>query len=247
MKIAFICPFIYRLQRGIENFTINLSNELVKQFPDIEISILTWRGKKNQQFKPYGKRLQILNVPYSRYFQSKAAIPFYLAYLLIQKHDLVNVFFADYGEGVTLKALRWLKKQKFNIIFGYPYSQTPQRYQGFQKLSLLDEADKIITKTSVVSDEIGRVFGKESIVIGNGFSSGLFSPNRELRLKMGRDLGFSLSTAAILVRMLTNLKLHHLRARRLADLRTVMRLRACFPDLAESESDEFARFMANTN
>jgi regulator of sirC expression with transglutaminase-like and TPR domain len=55
------------------------------------------------------------------------------------------------------------------------------------------------------------------------------------------------STRTILVRMLTNLKLHHLRAGRIGDLRTVMRLRAAFPELAVAERNEFARLMASTN
>lgn len=52
---------------------------------------------------------------------------------------------------------------------------------------------------------------------------------------------------SILVRVLTNLKLHHARARDLAGLRTVMRLRACFPELEATERDEFARMMGPTN
>lgn len=52
---------------------------------------------------------------------------------------------------------------------------------------------------------------------------------------------------AILIRVLTNLKLHHARAGDLQGLRTVMRLRACFDELEATERDEFARMMASTN
>ena len=193
MRIAFISPFLFRCRRGVERFTIELSNKLVKISSDIEVDILTWQEKKlkNIDIGCIQERVKILKVPYSRYFQSKCAVPFYFINLLKGHYDSVNIFFAGYGEIAALKLLSLFRNQKVNIIFPYLYSLVPHRYQEFTKCKFIDKADKIISVSKFVADGVKEFCARESQVIHNGFDKELFYPDKETGDRLRFELGFS--------------------------------------------------------
>ncbi|MBP7087689.1 MAG: glycosyltransferase family 4 protein [Candidatus Omnitrophica bacterium] len=171
MRIAFISPFIYWYKRGIETFTLGLTQELVKINTDINITILAWHGKNSRQIPYLSDRLTLSKVPYSRYFQANIAAIYYWVNFFKSKYDIINIFFACYGEAKALSTLWLLRRQKFNIILQYPYSQVPHRYQEFKRYNLIDKADNIISVSRFVADDLKNFCGRESKIIYNGFNN----------------------------------------------------------------------------
>ena len=198
MRIAFISPFIYRYWRGIERFTVRLSNVLAKTDRDMRITILTWQEKSPKGIDGLADRVEIHNVPYFRYYRSIAAIPFYAADLLRNRYDVVNIFFAGYGEAEALRFLRLTRRQKFNIIFQYPYSHAPHQYIEFQKSALIDKADCVISPSKFVAEEIEKFCGKKSKIIYNGVDCDNFYSDGELRKKTRSALCISEGDRVIL-------------------------------------------------
>ena len=171
MRIAFVSPFIYWYRRGIENFTLELAKELIKINNDMTVTILTWQGNNKRQISYLSDRLLLVKVPYSRYFQANIAAIFYWTFFLKNKYDIINIFFARYGEAKALTALGLFRQQIFNIIFHYPYSQVLHRYKEFNKYNLINKAAKIISVSKFVADELKNFYGRESEVIYNGFNN----------------------------------------------------------------------------
>ena len=122
------------------------------------------------------KRLNTLTVPNFRYFQSIFAIPFYLYFLLSNSFDLVNVFYAGYGEAQSIRLSKKLKRYTLVFIAGYPIEQVPHRFEEFRELGLEKELDFIIAKSSSMVEAIQTFFGKKVFLLPNGIDEEYFSP-----------------------------------------------------------------------
>lgn len=189
MRVAFISPFIYWYKRGIETFTLGLAQELVKINDDMKVTILTWHGQNSRKIPYLSDRLVLLKVPYSRYLQADIAAIFYWLNFFKNKYDIINIFFACYGEAKALSTLGLFCQQKFNIILQYPYSQVPHRYREFKRYNLIDKADKVISVSRFVAEDLKDFCGRESKIIYNGFSDNYpvisLEEKENKRLKMG--------------------------------------------------------------
>lgn len=195
VKILFIHPFLYRYARGIERYTFSLSNALAAK--GAHVSILTWHERKGVQLVEPNRGVKIYQVPQFRYYVSKTVIPFYLFHLLSQSYDVIVIHFAGYGEAEAIALARALKQIRYNIVFHFPHSQVPHRYQEFLKFDIVYNASKLIAVSQFVAGGIKDYFGAESAVIGHGVDTKRFLPNSNVRVKMRQELGISPQTPVI--------------------------------------------------
>lgn len=186
MRIAFIHPFLFRYARGIERYTFNLANALAAQ--GVEVSLLTWRWQPSIQIDALDARVRVHTFPTARYFAARAIIPFYIWHLLRQQYNFVWIYFADYGEAMSLN---WLSRQKFGIVFHYPYAQVPHRYHSFQRTGLARRAAHIVAVSEFVADGVRQALGRESIVIHHGVDTVRFAPDATVRVRVREVLGLA--------------------------------------------------------
>jgi glycosyltransferase involved in cell wall biosynthesis len=185
MKIAILHPFLFRLSRGIERFTISLSYELSKMH--ISVDLLTWRSSNPVAWEPLPSGVRSYQMPALRYFESKAAVFFYFYRLLVGKYDWVVVYFAGYGESEALTFLRRFRRHKTCIVFHFPCEHVPHRYKEFRRYRLVEKADALVAVSDYVAAGVRKTFGRECSVIHNGVNPDAFTPNEELR-REGRNL-----------------------------------------------------------
>jgi glycosyltransferase involved in cell wall biosynthesis len=174
LHIGFIAPFLFRFQRGIERSCTQLANELVQMGQ--RVSILTWHEPNGQTASPLDPRIRLVKVPYVRYYRSRWAIPFYVFELLTQPYDVVNIFFAGYGEAEALALARRWRSFRIHFIAGYPIEQVPHRFHEFRRYGLDQALHRIIVKSDSMAPGIARFFGREVEVIPNGVDVDLFHP-----------------------------------------------------------------------
>lgn len=193
MKTAIIHPFLYRYARGIERFTFNLANALAPA--DVDLHLITWRWPEPVEIDVLDPRVHLHRMPTSRYYAAKAMIPFYTWHLLRQRYDFIWIYFAGYGEA---EALNFVRRQRFGIIFHYPYAQVPHRYEEFRRSGLAQRAAQIVSVSRYVADGVQEAFGRESVVIHHGVDTSRFKPDPSVRLRVRHSLGLS-STVPLLV------------------------------------------------
>lgn len=186
MRIAFIHPFLFRYARGIERYTFNLANALAAQ--GVEVSLLTWRWQSPIQIDTLDVRVRVHTFPTARYFAAQAVVPFYVWHLLRQRYDFVWIYFADYGEAETL---RFAPRQKFGIVFHYPFPQVPHRYHSFQRTGLAQRATQVVSVSRFVADGVRESLGRESVVIHHGVDALRFAPDPQARVRVRESLGLA--------------------------------------------------------
>lgn len=193
MRIAFLHPFLYRYARGIERFTFNLANALARD--DADVHLVTWRWPQPVEIDALDSRVQVHTLPTSRYYAAKAIVPFYVWHLLQRRYDFVWIYFAGYGEAEALNLVRW---QQFGIVFHYPYSQVPHRYEEFRRSGLAQRAAQIVSVSQYVAQGVQEALGRDSVVIHHGVDTKRFCPEPTARTQVRRSLGLA-SSAPLLV------------------------------------------------
>ena len=193
MKIAFVHPFLYRFARGIERFTFNIANALVRQ--GVDIHLITWRWPHPVEIDVLEPRVRVHFVPTPRYYANKAVVPFYIWHLLREQYDFVWIYFAGYGEA---EALNFVRRQHFGIVFHYPYAQVPHRYREFKKSRLAQRADQIVSVSQYVADGVRESLGRDSVIIHHGVDTNRFRPDPSMRARVRHSLGLA-STTPLLV------------------------------------------------
>lgn len=184
MRVAFIHPFLFRFPRGIERYTINLANALVRQ--NLSVDVLTWRWNYPVQIQTLDQHVNLHILPTSRYFAAQAIIPFYVWNLVRAKYDYVWIFFAGFGEA---EAIALQPEQKFGIVLHYPYAEVPHRYREFQRYGLVKRAVNLVSVSQFVANGVQQAFARDSAVIHHGVDTTQFLPDVQERIRVRRELG----------------------------------------------------------
>lgn len=198
MRVAIIHPFLFRYARGIERFTYNLANALARR--DVNVHLLTWHWQNPLRIDVLDPRVRVKIFPTPRYFAARFMVPFYTWDLLTSQYDFVWIFFAGYGEA---EALTLARRQKFGIVFHYPYEQVPHRYREFEKFRLIDRAAQIVSVSRHVADGVREFCRRDSTIIYYGIDSDRFAPNMQARtdvrasLQIALDAPWLISAAAL--------------------------------------------------
>lgn len=188
-SVAFIHPFLYRYARGIERFTFNLANALAQG--GVDVHLITWRWPQRVEIDVLDPRVRVHFMPASRYYAAKVVVPFYVGHLLRQRYDFVWIYFAGYGEA---EALNLVRRQRFGIVFHYPYAQVPHRYEEFRRSGLAQQAARIVSVSQYVADGVQEALGRDSIVIHHGVDTERFRPDPEARARVRHSLGLAATT-----------------------------------------------------
>lgn len=184
MRVAIIHPFLYRLARGIERFTFSLANELAAQGTDV--TLLTWRWDASLAIDKLDARVHVHLLPTSRYFAAQAVVPFYVWNLLVGRYDFVWIYFAGYGEA---EAMALVRRQRFGIVFHFPYAQVPHRYREFSHYGLIQKADTLVSVSQFVAKGVHEAFGRDSMVIHHGVDATRFAPDLNAHAAMRKKFG----------------------------------------------------------
>ena len=193
MKLAILHPFQFRYARGIERFTFNLANTLSRD--GVDVHLVTWCWPQPVEIDVLDPRMRVHFMPTSRYYAAKVVIPFYVGHLLRQRYDFVWIYFAGYGEAGALNLVR---RQRFGIVFHYPYAQVPHRYEEFRRSGLAQRAARIVSVSQYVADGVQEALGRDSVVIHHGVDTERFRPDPEVRARVRQALGLA-STTPLLV------------------------------------------------
>jgi phosphatidylinositol alpha-1,6-mannosyltransferase len=184
MKLAIISPFQLRFARGIERFTWSLATALVDH--DHTVDLLTWNWPEPVQWGDMPAGMRVLQVPYSRYYMERLAVPYYLTWLLRNRYDWVMLYFASYGESTTLRLLR---SQRVCVVVHFPYEAAPFPYAQFQRCGVVHNAARVVAVSQYVADDVQARFKCECAVIGNGVDTAIFRPSQEARATVRARLG----------------------------------------------------------
>jgi glycosyltransferase involved in cell wall biosynthesis len=172
LRIALMSPFIFRLARGIERFTVNLANRLVELGQ--EVTIITRAASGRSAAPAIDPRVRVRAAPSMRYFESWWSVPFYVSFLRRAPYDVVNVFFAGYGEA---EALRFAGRPfRINFIAGYPLEQVPHQFEEFYRRGLANRLDRVVVKSQFMAEPTARFFRSPVEVIPNGIDTEYFDP-----------------------------------------------------------------------
>ena len=117
MNIAFLHFYTFRLPRGIETLVISVANELIRK--GHSVTILTAKSRTKHEHVVLDPAVQVHEFPTFRYFEHQTIAPFYLWDLLRNNYDIVNIFFADFGETFPIKTAMGIKSFLLNIYICY--------------------------------------------------------------------------------------------------------------------------------
>lgn len=171
-KIVIICPYLFRLTRGIERFCISLS----KAFADkgYKVIMYTWSTNKEISCGEIDSRIKIRKVPFSRWWQEKIAVLFYRLWLLLDNPKITILNFLYHGE------VRLPKNKKYLYILHSPASQIPNRYEFIKdSISAFDKIH-IVAISKLVEEEARPYIGDTPMsLIYNGTDIQIFKPKEK--------------------------------------------------------------------
>jgi len=183
---CFISPFQLRLKRGIESYIWNLALSLSGS--GVDVDILTWQGPLGVPDNITDAGIKVHIVPGVRFYQQYIAVPFYFITLIKGHYDHVFINFADYGEGPAIKSAFALLHLQFTIVFHFPYSLVPHRYQGFDRWGLTEKAKYLIAVSNFVVGEVKVWSGRPCTQIGHGIDTQHFRPNADIKKRIRTKL-----------------------------------------------------------
>ena len=96
-KLVIISPFFLTMKRGIEQFTFNISNQIIKN-SSFEVIIYTWACKNPVIWPKFEGRIKIRKVPYLIYYPKYLILLLYKLWLLIDRPEKKILNFLWYGE-----------------------------------------------------------------------------------------------------------------------------------------------------
>ncbi len=201
MRIAFIVPYLYRFQRGIESSACRLASTLSDLGHDV--TIMAWAQPEPRAKPVLAPKVKVLTVPYFRFFRSRIAEPFYTRFLKRGRFDLVNIYFADCGEAGPLRKTKVGAGYRLQFIAGYPVELVPHRFDAFDRLKLTPLVDRIVAKSPAMEPGLRQRLGRPTVMIPNGvdierFDPALFPRERcRSELDLPSDASVILSVAAL--------------------------------------------------
>ena len=196
MKVAFLHFFTFRLLRGIETLIVSLANELARK--GVDVSIISATGTLGQTLIPVDRRVKVKAFPTFRYLKFQTIVPFYFFDLLKSHYDIVNIFFADFGEGVAVRSALKLAEFRLNLYICYPFEAAPHRFQSFRKWRLDKEADLIICDSRYVAEGAEAYFQRPCVVVPVGTDVDTFKPNQARRDRTRKQLGIDKDDVVLL-------------------------------------------------
>lgn len=171
-RIVVICPYLFRLTRGIERFCISLS----KAFTDkgYEVIIYAWGSNKEISCGAIDKRIKIRRVPYFRWYQEKMAITFYRLWLLMDNPQATILNFLYHGE------IYLPRKRKYLYVLHSPASQIPSRYEFVRQHIHRFKDIHVVSISKMVEKEAQPYIGDTPMsLIYNGTDTLLFRPSKD--------------------------------------------------------------------
>lgn len=184
-RIVIICPYLFRLTRGIERFCISLSKSFTNK--GYEVIIYAWGSNKEASCGAIDKRIKIRRVPYFRWYQEKMAIFFYRLWLLMDNPQATILNFLYHGE------IYLPRKRKYLYVLHSPASQIPGRYELVKHYIHRFKDIHVVSISKMVEKEAKPYIGSIPMsLIYNGTDTNLFQPSTQ-KMQNGK---FNIITAA---------------------------------------------------
>lgn len=169
-RIVIICPYLFRLTRGIERFCISLSKAFVDKGYDVVI--YAWGTIKEASCGEIDKRIKIRKVPYCRWYQEKIAVLFYRWWLRQDNPKATILNFLYHGE-TSLP-----RRRKYLYVLHSPASQIPGRYDFVKNHIDIFEDIHVVPISKMVEEEARPYVGNTPMtLIYNGTDTQLFRPS----------------------------------------------------------------------
>ncbi|MGH9318932.1 MAG: glycosyltransferase family 4 protein [Vicinamibacteria bacterium] len=196
MKVAFVHFHTFRLLRGIETLILSLANQLAAK--GIEVSVLAARRTLERTLVDVDPRVRVKEFPTFRYFEHRTIAPLYFADIVRRKYDIVNIFFADFGEAWALRAASRFVDFRLNLYLCYPVDAAPDRFETFRSSRLSDRADVLICDSNYVAEGAQKFFGRPCVVIPVGTDVKKFKRDVGVREESRRRMGISSDDVVLL-------------------------------------------------
>lgn len=169
-RIVIICPYLFRLARGIERFCISLSKAFVDKGYDVVI--YAWGTAKETLCGEIDERIKIRKVPYCRWYQEKIAVFFYRWWLRQDNPKATILNFLYHGE-TSLP-----HRRKYLYVLHSPASQIPSRYDFVKNHIDIFEDIHVVAISKMVEEEARPYVGNTPMtLIYNGTDTQLFRPS----------------------------------------------------------------------
>lgn len=178
VRIAFWHFYTFRLLRGIETLIISLANALVNAGADV--SIVSASPTTTPLVSP-DQRVNIYAYPTPDYYSHQFITPFYVHHFLKHRYDHVVAFFADFGEGATLRIVNRFRRVPLALYLCYPYAAAPHRYSSFRALGWEQKATVILADATWIAREAEQFFHRTVGVVPVGTDPERFRMNTSLR------------------------------------------------------------------
>jgi glycosyltransferase involved in cell wall biosynthesis len=187
--VAFLYYYTYRLPRGVETLIASLANALAKR--GIEVAIVTAKPTLTPLVPP-DPAVRVFAYPTVRYYEHIFIAPWFVFHLLRHRYDRVVVFYGDFGEGLTWRALRLLHRAPPLVLYlCNPYSAVPHRYRTFLKLGWGVHTHSLLADAEWVAREAEALFHRPVTVVPVATDPHRFRPDPALRSATRRRLGYS--------------------------------------------------------
>lgn len=169
-RIVIICPYLFRLTRGVERFCISLSKAFIDK--GYKVVMYAWGSNKEASCGVIDERIKIRKVPYFRWYQEKIAIAFYRLWLLVDNPQATILNFFYHGETCLPR------KRKYLYILHSPASQIPDRYEFVKRHIHRFRDIHVVAISKMVEKEAKPYIGSVPMsLIYNGTDTKLFKPS----------------------------------------------------------------------
>ncbi len=161
------------MHRGIERFSYDLANHLVRNF-DMEIIIYSWSIHNKVEWGEWDDKIKHRFVPYIKYYQKFIAKLFYYFWIKIDKPDGFIINFLYHGESMLSNS------KNIYYVLHAPASLIKKRYLYINHRSKSFKQLSYIAVSQFVKDEAKSYIQQNKIkVIHNGIDISRFNINRE--------------------------------------------------------------------